>query len=549
MKKLYFIAGFALLLAYACQQEAQTVSPADNGQKVVITEITGALMDEPETKTTFEDGTVAHGSALHINWSAADGINVWFNDAAAEVAFISTNTTPASAVSFSGILSVLTGTGEGGETAEDYMYGYYPYTDVNTISNGVITASLPVEQEAVANNIANNLNPWAARSTSWSLKFYNVGCWLRFKVSRDDIRYVELSGNNGEKIAGTYSVGFDANGIPTIADCSNGAEVIRLNAPDNGTFATDTWYYIALLPTEFTEGFTLKAYTASQIGTFSTSASVSFDRGSYVSYSSMASSMTFQSRPVYFTAGSGNQKIVFATSNLQYIGSTATPFWRFAEHPWDMLGTTTGQNSSAVNVDRDLFGWATSGYLDHYPYMTSNNNDDYGPATWNSGSYEFDYNWDWGNNIDDEYTWRTPSYLEWYYVLYGRTETYKYAKGNVHNVNGLLVFPDGFDPLASGVSISSANSEGVGYDTNHLSNANWDKLAEAGVIFLPITGLRNGTSVYGVNSLGYYWSKTGDYYEDEFRVSFSMFFDESNLMVDFTDLCYGMAVRLVRDIE
>ena len=59
---------------------------------------------------------------------------------------------------------------------------------------------------------------------------------------------------------------------------------------------------------------------------------------------------------------SANQQVQFSQGNLQYIGSAATPYWHFAENQWDYLGTTTGQNSSNENVDRDLFGWGTSGY-------------------------------------------------------------------------------------------------------------------------------------------------------------------------------------------
>jgi len=465
MKRVLIFAGFALLLTSACQQQEQPVSPADNGQKVVITEITGAFMDEPETKTAFADGDVAHGSALHINWSAADMVNVWFNTTAADIPFTSTNTAPASSVSFSGSLSVLTGTGEDGSDTADYMYGYYPYSEENTISNGVITATLPSIQEAVEeDNIANNLNPWAARSTNWALKFYNVGCWFRFKVSRDDIEYVELSGNNKEKIAGEYSIGFDDNSVPTIVDCSNGAKVIRLNAPVIGNFATDTWYYIALLPTEFTEGFTLKAFTASQIGKFTTSSSVSFDRGSYISYTSMATSMTFQDREPSFTVGVG-KRVVFAPSNLQYTISTNT--WSFTEYPYTIV-ETQGQNVGSEYADQDvvsLFGWATSGYENNYPYMTDSDysHNKYGPAI---TSGEFSYDWDWGKNINDGYTWRTPTKDEWAYVLNTRKEEYRFEKCSLFldEIAGLILFPDGFDPLGYGsIQLTYVNTPGAAY--------------------------------------------------------------------------------------
>ena len=84
-----------------------------------------------------------------------------------------------------------------------------------------------------------------------------------------------------------------------------------------------------------------------------------------------------------FTVNADGDQVLFSQGNLQYIGSASTPYWKFAEHQWDCLGTTTGQNSSDENVDRDLFGWGTSGY-DHgavcyQPWSTSQTNSDYFP--------------------------------------------------------------------------------------------------------------------------------------------------------------------------
>ena len=57
-----------------------------------------------------------------------------------------------------------------------------------------------------------------------------------------------------------------------------------------------------------------------------------------------------------------NKKVWFSQGNLQYIGSATTPYWKFANNQYDIFGTTSGQNSSVANVDRDLFGFGTSGW-------------------------------------------------------------------------------------------------------------------------------------------------------------------------------------------
>ena len=75
---------------------------------------------------------------------------------------------------------------------------------------------------------------------------------------------------------------------------------------------------------------------------------------------------------------STSKQVWFSQGNLQYIGSVGTPYWKFAENQWDYLGTTTGQNSSNHNVDRDLFGWGTSGwYNGNVYYMPFDTEDAY----------------------------------------------------------------------------------------------------------------------------------------------------------------------------
>lgn len=57
---------------------------------------------------------------------------------------------------------------------------------------------------------------------------------------------------------------------------------------------------------------------------------------------------------------SSTKQVYFSKGNLQYIGSASTPYWQFAENQWDYIGSFNGSTFS--NVDRDLFGWGTSGY-------------------------------------------------------------------------------------------------------------------------------------------------------------------------------------------
>ena len=106
------------------------------------------------------------------------------------------------------------------------------------------------------------------------------------------------------------------------------------------------------------------------------------------------------------------------------------------------------------------------------------------------------------------------------YLLYTR-EGNRFAKAKVHNMNGLLIFPDGYS-LPSGYSsnggtgMSKVNDSSADYPSNNLpddgDNKTWSEMEAAGVAFLPAAGHRSGhpnnvTPVQDVGKYGDYWSR------------------------------------------
>lgn len=161
-----------------------------------------------------------------------------------------------------------------------------------------------------------------------------------------------------------------------------------------------------------------------------------------------------------FTVNSNGDKVLFSQGNLQYIGSAATPYWKFAENQWEYFGETTGQCSESQTVDRDLFGWGTSGYengnLYYQPYDVGWNSSSeigygYGPK-----HYYYNYNYgltgdcanaDWGvynaisNGGNTPNQWRTLTDDEWDYLINQRPGC-RWALAVVNGVNGAVLFPD-----------------------------------------------------------------------------------------------------------
>lgn len=230
---------------------------------------------------------------------------------------------------------------------------------------------------------------------------------------------------------------------------------------------------------------------------------------------------------------SGTKKVYFSKGNLQYIGSAATPYWKFADNQWDYLGTSTGQNSPATNVDRDLFGWGAAN-----PNNTSKTNSEY---AWS----------EWGENAALVSAlgsgWRTLTSAEWTYLLNSRTSvTTRYCKATVSDKAGMVVFPDVYTHPTGVTAIASANTANAAFTTNSWSGENWTKMEEAGAIFLPAAGYRNGTSVSSEGSYGSYWSSTPN--DTNTNYAYYLIFYSSDMNpASNLNRYYGYSVRLVQD--
>jgi hypothetical protein len=259
-----------------------------------------------------------------------------------------------------------------------------------------------------------------------------------------------------------------------------------------------------------------------------------------------------------FTINDNGDQVYFSQGNLQYIGSASTPYWKFADNQWDYLGTRTGQNSLNQNVDRDLFGWGTSGWDNgntyFQPWDTQNNGDyytgyGYGPDSNLSNAYA---NADWGvynsisNGGNQSNQWRTLTANEWLYVLNIRTTTsgIRYVRAMVNNVNGLILLPNEWDPIY--FSLNNSNQYNANYNSNIITALQWSFLEQYGAVFLPTAGYRDGTLVTSVGFFGIYWSAS--YYDS--CHAYNIHFDESGLSPQvMTVRSDGISVRLVRDVE
>ena len=277
--------------------------------------------------------------------------------------------------------------------------------------------------------------------------------------------------------------------------------------------------------------------------------------------------------------GSGN-KVRFSQGNLQYRAESGV--WRFAENQWDYIGNAEGNitessRRAGQTAFIDLFGWGTSGATAsdfptsatataYQPWATSTSNADYCPGGSNAvniaqGSGYEEADWAWHNKIQNGgnavHQWRVLTAGEWQYLFTGRTNAANlYGFGKVHGKQGVILLCDDWDWESDNVNsqdIAAAVSEysftwvpGTGeYTNNVISDDLWTIMEAAGAVFLPAAGYRQGVSVTGTGSSGYYWSSTR---ANDISVFYLYLFSD-NLRPQNTSYgrSYGFAVRPVQE--
>ena len=234
---------------------------------------------------------------------------------------------------------------------------------------------------------------------------------------------------------------------------------------------------------------------------------------------------------------SEDKQVTFSKGNLQY--HPANNKWRFAENQTDYLATLNKNISNDYDGWLDAFGWGTG----DEPTKSSTSNSDYRSFV------------DWGTNQignDAPNTWRTLSAYEWGYLFENRPNaSLLYGIAQVNGVNGMIILPDDW-VSPEGINFKSGLYWSFVGDYSwyqSFTSDQWLIMEQAGAIFLPAAGSRNGTNVYDDENYrfyGFYWSKTNYGNESAYFVNFrsgrlvSQSYGGRNL---------GISVRLVKDVS
>lgn len=252
---------------------------------------------------------------------------------------------------------------------------------------------------------------------------------------------------------------------------------------------------------------------------------------------------------------SDSSKVFFAGGNLQY--HVLKKVWRLAENQLHYLGIMNSNIYAHTNdCWIDLFAW--SAYNDSIQSTPNFGVDLSAELSDYSGRFV-----DWGINLFQNDTtgehWRTLTSSEWNYLLLERKgHDSLLGMACVDNINGLILLPDTW-MLPQNITFKTgfaAESDPMQYRRHqYYSLEQWQKMEEAGAVFLPAAGYRyakeeNNQIIQEVNAssiqtYGYYFSST-EYEQNDKYVKY-LYFGPDNAQIVTNYKNYGHSVRLVRD--
>ena len=280
--RIIILAAFAAALAVcACtkeipQENEKTVDSSVDLVPMTFTATIDNTDDSDPTKTTL--------SGLDVMWKAGDRIAI-FDNTDATVAHLFTATSSGATTSFEGTASA---------TATKF-FAVYPYeaavscdpadwVNGTTDCSGKLVVNIPEFQEATAGSFDPAANISAAYTTSSdnNLRFRIVASLVSFKVSRDDVLAVTLSGS--KNMSGSLQVNVTtAGGVGTGDGSGTKLKDVVVKKSDGTPLTSGSTYYAVIryrTDSNAYGDFAAKIITsAEEVGTKTTTNALSISRG------------------------------------------------------------------------------------------------------------------------------------------------------------------------------------------------------------------------------------------------------------------------------
>ena len=356
--------------------------------------------------------------------------------------------------------------------------------------------------------------PMYAESNSRTLSFRNLCGALKVTLTSPGVSISRITITADGQLSGAFDIQHDAStSAPALVPSGLGGSV-TLECGTGADISSAKDFYL-FLPAGTYHSFVMKFYTTdSRVCTKAATMALTIVRNQ-VDYAAFgASALTFAACGPEGTVGGlfslgEDRQAWFGRGNVQH--NAAEGRYRFADYQYDILGgEATGWT--------DYFGWAAA------------------------------------NGIEMD-GFRLPTADEWHYLLNGRstatgtaptlggTADARYAEVMVDGIGGLLLLPDAMSWPAEVAVPSVLNSHCNTSSQEDYTLAEWQKLEDAGCVFLPMAGNSYGDLGCNEGLIGYYWSSTPSSAASAYCLGFNSKFVYSRYVYN---RVYGMSVRMVR---
>lgn len=242
---MYLLFAIAAMASVACEH-TEELAPEAPATGLVQRDFTALV-----TKTALSGSSVVWQEGDKISVFAATGSAV--SDGGAEYGLKNYDAeNPSYKATFTGSIA-----------AADSYFAVYPYSTSNAFDgDSVLTAYVPAQQVITSGSFAPGAAVVVGKSTAeYEFPFQNAVALLKVTLadSMSGATKIEISGNNGEIIAGAFTATYGESGF-TFADAASGTSTTASLVYEGGNFVGGQSYYIAIRPCTFSKGLTAKAY-------------------------------------------------------------------------------------------------------------------------------------------------------------------------------------------------------------------------------------------------------------------------------------------------
>lgn len=186
------------------------------------------------------------------------------------------------------------------DPGENAVYAVYPYRSDNVFDGG-LQITVPPVQVATPGTFAPGANITVGQVSDGAVTMYNVCALVEVTVTGNDVASVDFYGNGGEVIAGIVKVQFDGENHPFVSSASGKDKIfksVRLVPASGDSYIAPGKYYIAVLPTDFTGGFTIRYNKDASSGIYEGSIAYDLQRAHVLPLGTKEASAVYPDRKV-----------------------------------------------------------------------------------------------------------------------------------------------------------------------------------------------------------------------------------------------------------